>query len=91
MTSTPHDAYALLTAIDSLDRPARMRLVARTARSLAGTPELASVLAELSEGGTFERGLALTMAHVAGDEGHLRAILAAPTPISACGSRPSTH
>jgi hypothetical protein len=62
---TPHDAHALLTAIDTLDRPARMRLVARTARELAGTPALAPLLAELATGGTFERGLMLTMARIA--------------------------
>ena len=57
MTTPPQDAYALLDAIDSLDRPARMRSVARTARELAGTPKLAPLLAALSDGGTFERGL----------------------------------
>ncbi|NUP46527.1 MAG: hypothetical protein HOW97_04325, partial [Catenulispora sp.] len=81
MTSTtaiPHNAYALLDAIDSLDRPARMRMVARTARGLAGTPQLAPLLAELAEGGTFERGLLLTMARITGSDAVLRSMLADP-------------
>lgn len=78
MTLTPRDAYSLLDAIDTLDRPARMRVVARTARELAGTPDLASLLAGLSEGGTFERGLMLTMARITGDTAILRATLSDP-------------
>lgn len=81
MTSTtaiPQDAYALLDAIDSLDRPARMRTVARTARELAGTPKLAPLLAELSEGGTFERGLMLTMARITGSDAVLLSLLDDP-------------
>ncbi|MBW8803455.1 MAG: hypothetical protein JF587_06290 [Catenulisporales bacterium] len=77
-TATPQDAYALLAAIDSLDRPARMRMVARTARELAGTPKLAPLLAELSGGGTFERGLMLTMARIAGSDRVLLSMLADP-------------
>ena len=78
MTSTPQDAYALLDAIDSLDRPARMRVVARTARELAGTPKLATLLGALADGGTFERGLMLTMARITGDGAVLRSMLADP-------------
>jgi len=78
MTTSPQDAYALLDAIDLLDRPARMRVVARTARALMGTPELGALLAELGDGGTFERGLALTMARITGSDGVLRSMLADP-------------
>ncbi|WP_041540299.1 hypothetical protein [Catenulispora acidiphila] len=78
MTPTPQDAYSLLDAIDALDRTRRMNLVARTARELAGTPRLGQLLAELAEGGTFERGLVLTMARITGAEAVLRSMLSDP-------------
>src|SRR5581483_3302843 len=55
----------LLADIDSLPRPARMRLLADRARTLPAG-ELEPLLASLSEGDRFRRGIALFMAVVAG-------------------------
>ncbi|AGL15789.1 hypothetical protein [Actinoplanes sp. N902-109] len=68
---------ALLTALDPLSYPARMRHLARWA---ATAPERAAVCAELRAGNAYERHLALTAAMVAGDAEGIRAATQDPQP-----------
>ncbi|MDS0136032.1 MULTISPECIES: hypothetical protein [unclassified Amycolatopsis] len=69
------DMRALLARIDPLAAPARRRVLADTARALAGTPELAALLAELAAVPGIPRVWAATMAVVADDDTHLRRLL----------------
>ncbi|SEF37495.1 hypothetical protein SAMN05421837_11455 [Amycolatopsis pretoriensis] len=63
---------ALLARIDPLAAPARRRVLADTARALAGTPELTALLAELDAVPGLPRTWAAMMAVIAGDDTHLR-------------------
>ncbi len=74
MTTT---AAGLLTAIDPLPAPARLRHVATTARALAGTPELDELLSGLAERDEFARRLAVHVAAIAGHRDHVRRELGA--------------
>jgi hypothetical protein len=71
------DRRALLTRIDPLAAPARRRVLAGTARALAGSPELTALLAELDAVPGLPRAWAATMAVIAGDDTHLRRSLVA--------------
>jgi hypothetical protein len=74
MTPTLENAYAPLGAIDRMDRPARLGLVAETARAFAGTRALASVLADSNTDGGAGRELAPTMARITRREETLCAV-----------------
>ncbi|GIF80810.1 hypothetical protein ACFQY4_30290 [Catellatospora bangladeshensis] len=76
----PGLSAALLTEINPLARPERLRLLARRARELAGTPALDALLAELRTGDTFHRELRLFFATVAGHRDAVIATLADPDP-----------
>lgn len=65
----------LLDQFDPLPYAARQRLLADTARTLAGTPALADVLADLDAMGPVPRRWAGLMAVVAGEEPYLRGCL----------------
>ncbi|MFC5033776.1 hypothetical protein ACQFX6_31095 [Streptomyces sp. DSM 41987] len=82
MARTPHDsgslADALLTALDPLPYPARMRVLAQRARDAAARGDLAVLLRELSGRGTYERRLAAAAAAVGRDVGYLRDRIADP-------------
>ncbi|MEV6828253.1 hypothetical protein [Amycolatopsis sp. NPDC051102] len=74
------DMRALLARIDPLAAPARRRVLADTARALAGSPELTALLAELDAVPGLPRAWAATMAVIAGDDTHLRRCLVAADP-----------
>lgn len=82
MARTPHDsgflADALLTELDPLPYPARMRALARRARDAAARGELGVLLRELSGRGTYERRLAAAAAAVGRDVGYLQVRIADP-------------
>lgn len=67
--------HALLRRVDPLAAPARRRVLADTARALAGSPELAVLLAELDAVPGPPRAWAAMMAVIAGDDTHLRRTL----------------
>ncbi|XVQ15295.1 hypothetical protein ACQP1W_23045 [Spirillospora sp. CA-255316] len=71
-------ADQLLTGVEPLPYPRRMRALALHARRLAGTPELAALLSELAARGPYERRTALHMAMAARDLDHIAAVLAGP-------------
>ncbi|WP_410616570.1 hypothetical protein [Amycolatopsis sp. lyj-109] len=71
------DLRALLARIDPMAAPERRRVLAGTARALAGSPELTALLAELDAVPGLPRAWAATMAVIAGDDAHLRHCLAA--------------
>ncbi|MEU0790669.1 hypothetical protein ABZ342_11425 [Amycolatopsis sp. NPDC005961] len=71
------DLRALLSRIDPLPAPARRRVLADTARALAGSPELTALLAELDAVPGLPRAWAAKMATIAGDDTHLRRSLVA--------------
>lgn len=85
MSHAPHDsgslADELLIALDPLSYPARMRELAQNARAAAARGELAALLRELSNRGTYERRLAAAAAAVGRDTGYLQARLADPDAI----------
>lgn len=68
----------LLTEIDRLAYPGRMRLLAARARVLASAGELAAVLDELNGGDPFQREIAVFMAIVARYQPAIRAALGDP-------------
>lgn len=72
------DARRLSLQLDPLPFPARQRVLADTARSLAGTAALSALLAELDGLGSIPRRWAVTMAAVAGDVAYLRRCLTVP-------------
>jgi hypothetical protein len=77
------DMRALLTRIDPLATPARRRVLAETARALAGSPELTALLTELDAVSGLPRAWAMTMAVIAGDDTHLRrSLVAADTRVA---------
>ncbi|MDX3186815.1 hypothetical protein PV458_00220 [Streptomyces sp. MN03-5084-2B] len=77
------DMRALLARVDPLAAPARRQVLADTARALAGTPELAALLAELDAVPGIPRAWAAVMAVVADDDTHLRRILVSADPRAA--------
>ncbi len=70
------DMRALLARVDPLAAPARRRVLAETARALAGS-ELTALLAELDAVPGLPRAWAAMMAVIAGDDTHLRRCLGA--------------
>ncbi|WP_027946984.1 hypothetical protein [Amycolatopsis taiwanensis] len=66
------DLEELSARLDSLVFPTRQRVLADTARSLAGTPALTALLAELEGQSGIARTWAVMMAIVAGDQTYLR-------------------
>ncbi|TRO67610.1 hypothetical protein [Streptomyces sp. IB201691-2A2] len=76
MVHTPrHQAESLLNALDPLPYPLRMRELAARTRELEETRPL---LGELETRGTYERGLAVVAAAVAGDTEWIAARIADP-------------
>ncbi|RYB95183.1 hypothetical protein EUA93_13015 [Nocardioides oleivorans] len=73
-------AARLLQQIDRLSYPERQRVLAGTARRLAGTAELPVLLDELMTQDAFGRRLALQIAVVAGDAACVARCLDAPEP-----------
>ncbi|SOD89828.1 hypothetical protein [Streptomyces sp. Ag109_G2-15] len=73
----------LLSALEPLPFPARLSLTARTAHGLAGSEQLAPLLADLDARGPYERRLAALAAFAAQDAGFLAARLADPDPVVA--------
>lgn len=71
MTHMDLDARRLSARLDTLSHPDRQRMFAETARSLAGTPALGALLAELDGQGPIQRRWAVGMAVVAGEESYL--------------------
>jgi hypothetical protein len=69
------DLDALTKRIDGLAFPARQRFLADTARSLAGTPALTTLLEQLDARPGVTRSWALLMAVVAGDQSFVRKCL----------------
>ncbi len=77
------DMRALLIRIDPLAAPARRRVLADTARALAGSPELTALLGELDAVPGLPRAWAVMMAVIAGDDTHLRrSLVAADTRVA---------
>jgi hypothetical protein len=76
----PSAAFQLMTDIDTLACPDRMRLLAGRARALAGSAELMGLLAELYRGDPFQRRLAVFMATVARHRPTLEAAREDPDP-----------
>ncbi|MFC0438340.1 hypothetical protein [Kutzneria buriramensis] len=72
------DLEELSARLDALDYPARQRVLADTARSLAGSPALTALLAELDAQPGVARMWAITMAIVAGDQTYVRGCLTSP-------------
>ncbi|MEV6610643.1 hypothetical protein [Kutzneria sp. NPDC051319] len=72
------DLEELSARLDSLAYPARQRVLADTARSLAGSPTLTALLAELEAQPGIARMWAVTMAVVAGDQTCLQRCLTSP-------------
>ncbi|PUA81007.1 hypothetical protein [Nocardioides currus] len=73
-------AARLLQQIDPLPAPARERLLAETARRLAGTTDLRPLLDDLAAHGAFGSRLALRLAVVAQDAAHVERSLDAAEP-----------
>lgn len=73
-------ATRFLQQLDPLPAPARERLVAATARQLAGTGELGTLLESLAAQGPHGSRVALRMAVIAGDRDHVEHCLDAPEP-----------
>lgn len=71
-------ARHLLSDLDPLPYPRRMREIAESARDFAGRGVLRSVLEELEGGGAYERGVAVVLACAGGDEEWTGARLADP-------------
>jgi hypothetical protein len=71
-------AAGLLTEIDPLPYPDRMRLLARRARALSGSPEMAVILGDLARGDRFQREIALFMAVVGSHQPAIQAALGDP-------------
>jgi hypothetical protein len=71
-------ASYLLSDLDPLPYPRRMREIAESARDFAGRGALRSVLEELESGGPYERGVAIVLACAAGDAEWTGARLADP-------------
>ncbi|GAA2367691.1 hypothetical protein Cme02nite_28540 [Catellatospora methionotrophica] len=69
-------ARALLHSIGKLSYPQRMRLLARHARQLEGTPQLGTLVAEVGRGDSFARDMAVFLAGTARDVEALRPFLA---------------
>ncbi|MYW62781.1 hypothetical protein GTY65_01610 [Streptomyces sp. SID8379] len=73
-------AARLLESVDPLPYPRRMREIGRRARELAGTGELAPVVAELTAQGPHERSVCAVLACAGGDAAWAAAHLADPDP-----------
>lgn len=71
------DLEELLARLDPLAFPARQRTLVDTARALAGSPALTTLLAELDARPGVTRRWAVMMAMVAGDQTHVRRCLTA--------------
>ncbi|MEU8006791.1 hypothetical protein AB0B66_37010 [Catellatospora sp. NPDC049111] len=71
---------ALLADLDPLPYRARMRLLSRRARDLAGTSEFAALLAGLDARDPFQREIGLFLATVAGHRPVIEAALTDPDP-----------
>jgi hypothetical protein len=71
-------ASELFRAIDRLSYPQRQRTLAAYARQVAGRPEFGTLLAELRQGDSFAREMALFLAIVARDAAALQPFLADP-------------
>lgn len=71
-------AVRLLQQIDRLAHPDRVRVLAETARRLAGTDELRRLMDTLAERDAYGRRLALQLAVVAGHLAHIERSLDAP-------------
>lgn len=71
MARMPSRAEELIATLDALPHRERVREIARVARRLRGSAELPATLAVLAGQGGYERGVALTMAIVAGDVEHV--------------------
>ncbi|PJN21915.1 hypothetical protein [Kitasatospora sp. CB02891] len=87
MIHTIHTIHAassadrLLAAVEPLPHAERLRTVARTAHALAATGELAALLDELEDHGTYGRRLAALAAQAGRHTVHLTARLADPDPV----------
>ncbi|WP_062992826.1 hypothetical protein [Nocardia anaemiae] len=68
-------AAKLLRDIEPLTAPERQHAIAAGALRLAGTPELGQLLADLAGRGYYERVIAIRMAAVVADHGHMLAEL----------------
>ncbi|GAA1900145.1 hypothetical protein GCM10009837_23540 [Streptomyces durmitorensis] len=73
-------ARYLLSDLDPLPYPRRMREIAESARDFAGRGALRTVLEELESGGPYERGVAVVLACAGGDTEWTAARLADPDP-----------
>ncbi|MEV0112293.1 hypothetical protein AB0H77_03410 [Streptomyces sp. NPDC050844] len=73
-------ARYLLSDLDPLPYPRRMREIAESARDFAARGALRSVLEELECGGAYERGVAIVLACAGGDAEWTGARLADPDP-----------
>ncbi|GAA3099064.1 hypothetical protein GCM10010449_22960 [Streptomyces rectiviolaceus] len=73
-------ARYLLSDLDPLPYPRRMREIAESARDFAGRGALRSVLEELESGGPYERGVAIVLACAGGDAEWTGARIADPDP-----------
>ncbi|MGW0906026.1 hypothetical protein [Streptomyces sp. NPDC002853] len=79
----PHEKTAaqyLLSDLDPLPHPRRVREIAETARDLAGRGALRPVVEELERGGPYERGVAVLLACAGGDAEWTGARIADPDP-----------
>ncbi|MFH8369614.1 hypothetical protein [Streptomyces sp. NPDC018031] len=79
----PTTAEQVLSALEPLPFPARLSLVARTARRLADEGRLGAVLTDLDVRGPYERRLAALAATAGRDTGFLARRLADPDPVVA--------
>ncbi|MGW6054616.1 hypothetical protein [Streptomyces sp. NPDC055189] len=73
-------ARYLLSDLEALPYPRRMREIAESARDFAGRGALRSVLEELEGAGPYERGVAIVLACAGGDAEWTGARLADPDP-----------
>lgn len=79
----PHEKTAaqyLLSDLDALPHPRRVREIAESARDFAGRGALRSVIEELERGGPYERGVAVLLACAGGDTEWTGARIADPDP-----------
>ncbi|MEV6751472.1 hypothetical protein [Streptomyces sp. NPDC051214] len=79
----PHEktaAHYLLSDLDPLPYPRRVREIAESARDLAGRGALRSVIEELERGGPYERGVAVLLACAGKDAEWTAARIADPDP-----------
>ncbi|MFD8510288.1 hypothetical protein ACFV27_04005 [Streptomyces antimycoticus] len=74
-------ADELLTVLDPLPFPRRMRELAGRARAASAEGRLGALIEELERRGTYERRLAAVAAAAGGRTGHLAARLADPDPV----------